>query len=69
MRMTKKEEGGYFPPSMKTNPENLFLQFHNFLGLIAFGTLRHGEFDLVAFIQGLETATLNGGMVYENIVP
>ena len=69
MPSAQKEEGGYFPPSMKTNPENLFLQFHNFLGLIALGALRHGEFDLVAFIQGLEAAALNGGMVYENIVP
>jgi hypothetical protein len=49
--------------------EYLVLQFHNVLGLVALGALRHGELDLVTFVQGLETAALNRGMVYENIIP
>jgi len=46
----------------------LILQLCDFLRLIALGTLRHVEFNVIAFVKRFEPAPLNGGMMYENIV-
>ena len=47
----------------------LGFDFSNFLGLISLGSLGYAEFNLIPFIQGPETFSLNSGMVHENIIP
>lgn len=44
------------------------LQTHNALGLQAFGSLLHLEFDRLAFVKGLVPISLNGRKVNENVL-
>ena len=62
----KKNGGSGWEPEP---PLGKRLKFHNILGLVSFRTLGDVELDLVALVQGLETAGLNSGMVHENIIP
>ena len=46
----------------------LILKLYNFLRLITLDALRHDEFNVIAFVEGFKSASLNCGMMHENIV-
>jgi hypothetical protein len=45
------------------------LQLHDILSLQSFGALCRLKFNAVAFIQRLEAAGLNGGVMNKNVIP
>jgi len=45
------------------------LQLDYVLCLETFGAFRDAEFDLVSLVQGLETGSLNCGVMNEDVIP